>query len=777
MNGSGDLKDMILGEKNPNFISDQRMEGNLAITPNPNNPASYGDGSLEVSGLLYTDALSSATPNTEINVLRPMNIQKIASNPTLPEATQLQIYASSNYGGRLITRNSDDKIVDINPLSNIGDIMVYDGIKDTSVRFPVGMPEESLFSDRSTNFSTFVMWKPTNLIYPSTSSNTDGYIRYLELQNLGTVSLTNSIQPISFGNILRVDSINTDYIINTSDVNILQLGTYELNLKLQVCITDPSYNGNLANFEIYVEQETISGFSPVIGTKTYGILFPYGNDVSIPKTSVTLRTILRITSVNTRLRFQVREYTTTTGLLVIQNKTSTLSIIKLIAGSSSTDTSQYLAVHGLNGSRPTLTTSFTTLPTNTIMFRTNVSDSVNSNSVTVNTAGQRRISGKFTFMTDNTDSNKNAKIQCRLSVNSIALPETQTECYLLTDSTGNEISVSVYINTEVYLAANDIVTIDAKILSTNITVGSITVISEECTLYISLLSSSLTTFSAERYDISQSVRLEQIGNSVSEYADLFFNVARTNTGQFNTYNDKSITEVITGGTYQILYQGTIYNIDTINANTILFRVLVNTNGDKFLPIENMYYYLTIAADSRQGMFFANTVYLPPHSLIKIQAIEVNGGNNLQILEDSNRFTIYKLENTNSSFIGSIDYGKLYSYVSDVNETQTTSTTYEERLSMTTAYLSAGNYKFSIYFEWDMSQSGSSFDTRVLLDNTTTIDTYSSIPISIGYYQKHVSFHKLALSSGEHIFVLETKSQQSDRAIKTKNIKMELFRIN
>ena len=187
----------------------------------------------------------------------------------------------------------------------------------------------------------------------------------------------------------------------------------------------------------------------------------------------------------------------------------------------------------------------------------------------------------------------------------------------------------------------------------------------------------------------------------------------------------------------------------------------------------MTFHATVASDSSQGFFMCGTAFLPPRSLVKPQ---VSGNSGLQILENSNRFSLFKFENNIGSFVAGGNFGKFYTYAIDSLESQTTSTVYIDRLTMATAYVTAGNYRFSISFEWDMSQSGANFDAQVLLDGDFVVDTFSDYSVVTGYYKKFTSFAKLSLTDSEHVFILQVKTGYSNTALITKNAKMELFKI-
>ena len=178
----------LLGEKNPDFKQDTRVEGNLSIVEHPSNPSYYGDGSVEVSGTLSTDTFGSATPSAAIKIKSPLNFVNSGPQWVAPGTTQL--YADVEHG-RLQMSQSDGSIIDLNPLEQPGDLMTFDGILNTTRRLPVGMPGQSLCIDKVRNPSTFMQWASNSI------QSGDVSIDVIESSGAGFIQLLGPTQDLA----------------------------------------------------------------------------------------------------------------------------------------------------------------------------------------------------------------------------------------------------------------------------------------------------------------------------------------------------------------------------------------------------------------------------------------------------------------------------------------------------------------------------------------------------------------------------------------------------
>src|SRR6478609_1953824 len=226
----------VLGEIDPTFIQDTRIEGNLSVVDHPNDPHYYGDGSVEISGTLSVDKVKSATPGGQMSIRSPFVHKWMTTKPSLP-TSGTQIYADGTLGGRIVMVNSNGKSVDLNPLTTIGDLMTYDGVKDTTVRLPSGLPDDILTCDPERNYASKLAWKTNYANVHNVASHSDGYLRYLFVQASSPLTLTNTPSSILFTEPLRVDSDAYSVALGgDGGISVSQDGIYEINFLVNVSI-------------------------------------------------------------------------------------------------------------------------------------------------------------------------------------------------------------------------------------------------------------------------------------------------------------------------------------------------------------------------------------------------------------------------------------------------------------------------------------------------------------------------------------------------------------
>src|SRR5690348_225307 len=212
----------MLGERDPTFVGMQRYEGNIAVVEHPTDPASYGDGSIEISGSVHTDCIRSATPGYSILIKSPIIWQTLSTRPPPPTSVGVQLYSDGQNSGRIVMVDSTGTVIDLNPLKSVGDLMTFDGVKNSTVRLPSGFVGQKLVCDSNVNFATGLTWKSDEANVYEVSSPSDGYLRYCECSNLTSLNLTNIPQQVYFDNTLRTDPDAFSVAIGAGGVVILR---------------------------------------------------------------------------------------------------------------------------------------------------------------------------------------------------------------------------------------------------------------------------------------------------------------------------------------------------------------------------------------------------------------------------------------------------------------------------------------------------------------------------------------------------------------------------
>ena len=119
---------------------------------------------------------------------------------------------------------------------------------------------------------------------------------------------------------------------------------------------------------------------------------------------------------------------------------------------------------------------------------------------------------------------------------------------------------------------------------------------------------------------------------------------------------------------------------------------------------------------------------------------------------------------------------LYKYASDNVEVLTTSTEPLTRLSLTTDSVPAGSYRIGVAYEWDMNLPSIAFETTIILDTNTVLETYTNIPFQTGTFRSTSEFFKTDLTAGVHVLALNMRVMDDSRSLSTRNVRMEIFKI-
>lgn len=217
----------VYSEKNPGFRMNTRMEGNLSVIPHESYPETFGDGSLMVDGSLYCDFFYAATPDSNIVFKDPLLQSHQYQPPPLPDATQTLLYPDAELAGRLVMVNAEGQRIDLNPLQQRGDTMVYDGMKQTTTRVPIGLPGQVYTVDPSGAFGSAVAWRSPRYPAHDVPGNqpTSVAVRYAALSLSSDTAFSSSVM---FDTVDRIDS---DAFTGPT---ILHNGVYEARCVLHI---------------------------------------------------------------------------------------------------------------------------------------------------------------------------------------------------------------------------------------------------------------------------------------------------------------------------------------------------------------------------------------------------------------------------------------------------------------------------------------------------------------------------------------------------------------
>jgi hypothetical protein len=120
----------------------------------------------------------------------------------------------------------------------------------------------------------------------------------------------------------------------------------------------------------------------------------------------------------------------------------------------------------------------------------------------------------------------------------------------------------------------------------------------------------------------------------------------------------------------------------------------------------------------------------------------------------------------------------YQYAESLAESTTTSTTYQNKLTLTTPTLAAGDYRIAWGFDFSIDTNDRSIQYRVQVDNTTTLSeaqTYSSFAVDGA---NGSGFAKVTLTNATHFIDIDyRRSSASSSTVRIKNARIDIWRLS
>ena len=132
------------------------------------------------------------------------------------------------------------------------------------------------------------------------------------------------------------------------------------------------------------------------------------------------------------------------------------------------------------------------------------------------------------------------------------------------------------------------------------------------------------------------------------------------------------------------------------------------------------------------------------------------------------------------------YGSNYTYAESLTVTTTNSTSFQEKLKLTTASLPVGTYRIGWSFQWNHDNTGNDFLGRIQMDDTTTLGNYQIEPkdsagtfSTTGTNQKFglAGFAQVALTTGVHFFDIDFATENASDESSIWNARLEFWRVS
>lgn len=115
-------------------------------------------------------------------------------------------------------------------------------------------------------------------------------------------------------------------------------------------------------------------------------------------------------------------------------------------------------------------------------------------------------------------------------------------------------------------------------------------------------------------------------------------------------------------------------------------------------------------------------------------------------------------------------------VSDVLLSSTTSTTYQNKLTLTTDSISSGKYRIGWVYEFTSSKSN--FIAQIIIDGSTELQNPNAgSGTKINAWTSASGFDYVNLTDGIHSISINYRSSKNNKQVNIRNTKIELWRIS
>ena len=113
-------------------------------------------------------------------------------------------------------------------------------------------------------------------------------------------------------------------------------------------------------------------------------------------------------------------------------------------------------------------------------------------------------------------------------------------------------------------------------------------------------------------------------------------------------------------------------------------------------------------------------------------------------------------------------------VESLGLSSTTSTTFQQKVRLTSGNLPGGKYRIGWAYDWQLSSTTDSFLAQVQIDDLTVVMTHSEEPKKTTTVYKVGGFAYITLTGGVHTFDLDYSSSKTSVSAKIQNARLELW---
>jgi hypothetical protein len=124
------------------------------------------------------------------------------------------------------------------------------------------------------------------------------------------------------------------------------------------------------------------------------------------------------------------------------------------------------------------------------------------------------------------------------------------------------------------------------------------------------------------------------------------------------------------------------------------------------------------------------------------------------------------------------FGSWYSYTIEDSQTDTTSTSWQQKARVSVNGVPTGYYRFAWYYEWQYSSTSRDFQAQVQVNDTSTVASHRQEPQDRGSDQwaPASGFYYVYLEEGNHYVDLDFRSSNSSDTASIRNARLEFWRL-
>jgi hypothetical protein len=116
-------------------------------------------------------------------------------------------------------------------------------------------------------------------------------------------------------------------------------------------------------------------------------------------------------------------------------------------------------------------------------------------------------------------------------------------------------------------------------------------------------------------------------------------------------------------------------------------------------------------------------------------------------------------------------------VSDLTESSTSSTTFQNKIRLTTDYLPVGKYRVGWSYEWLSNTTNVDFRTLIIVDDSVELlNPNSDTQTTTGSWTAVSSFEYVNFEEGVHDVDIYYKTNKNNKAVNIRNAHIEIWRV-